>query len=1411
MQQKIHTFFNTCLRRIFNIRWPEKMRNEELWERAGQEPVAKQILRRKWVWIGHTLRKPASSTTRQALTWNPQGKRKRGRPRNSLLEAGQRLRQSLSKQGRTSWVGVARTAQNRVRWRTVVDGLCSTGTHGPKLLHPVLVTAAWCIPSTRRFLSQQNFQGLNQDLPHLDKKEAILNMKEALLDNMVLTPRLAVIPDTLVGILRSLLDILGKEVTVLDHKVVTLSRMPVVVYCMVRALYNPFSTLKKAGTIQDNISVTLNNRLLYLDSMVATLFSKLDTHNNLFGTMDSTPNTLENRQATLDYMKGILDNMKGILDNLKGILDKPKATLNNQRGVVLLAASATLYNGRTTYPDKLLFHNVSDTTTKEHLNTFVELVSGLEPVEILYSDEPGVVLITFKDEPAVDRVLTKTHTIDGRQLCIKRYMECLGLSGGVADPSVFPIPKPLILREVDSFKIMFIRQSIAASNAFKQQLFKTHAQFSFVGDTIQLECTLTSDVPNCRVLAKSWSADVQRVVMKYMGQIEAHQVEVMQQIWPTVESCITNNNGFQLDDAVTIPVPNKAIFVVIGMPHAAKDLKRKVREEVKVVEDEVERKKLEIRDTVTRLKPYQLRLLEAMSFPEQASSQHDGLSIEIDPQAITFQGQLGDVRDVQVLMYERLNCVQEEKITGMSNSKTALLGSLQTSRHMMQGQIKITLIDGEIAKETTLEQTVTKCLTEASNSGHTSIAFPALGTGNMNYPRDVVARTMMDAVSQFQQATPTTSLREVRIVVYYKDTKTSQTLEQTVTKCLTEASNSGHTSIAFPALGTGNMNYPRDVVARTMMDAVNHFQQATPTTSLREVRIVVYHKDTKTSQEFRHVQAQYSTVTAADNLPGPSVGPVSFGSVTINIIDGEIAKEKTHVIVNTTSSDLQLANGAVSASLLAAAGSSLQDECRTQYPNGITTGDVAKTKGHNLACREVYHLTLCSWSPGVEKTLEQTVTKCLTEASNSGHTSIAFPALGTGNMNYPRDAVAHTMIDAVSQFQQANPTTSLREVRIVVYHKDTQTSQVFRKELQKYLSSPASAAAPAAAAPAATTQAMPTGNRQRRRFQESGITAGGQQFSPPVQSPSPAVAQIPAETTLYIYAASEDNAQAVLNALDEAVMEKYIQKVVKDDILKAIGQDGTQRIKQTAEQRDVEVKVDQSTGCVVLDGLYSKVYEAQHDILDILRAAEIQRHKEATASMIASMVQWSFLEVTATGTQPFEYARRENHMIEAAYQKKEKTAEITDADGNVYIIDFNTMQEHPKNNPTDAVAVIRRDKTKANTDSSDTAFKLPKTWTSQNSSDTVSVVRLQPNSSEYKEVEKNFKKTVSNTVTAVDRIQNPLLYQQYAAKKSHLEKQNTGIQNEKTLWHGTAPDAIDNINRYGFNRSYCGKNGELNV
>ena len=118
--KRIQTFINTCLRRILQIRWPDRISNEELWQRTRQQPVEEEVLQRRWRWIGHTLRKPASSTTRQALTWNPQGKRKRGRPRNTWRRD---LEADMKRTGRT-WGQLERLAQDRGGWRAFVDGLC---------------------------------------------------------------------------------------------------------------------------------------------------------------------------------------------------------------------------------------------------------------------------------------------------------------------------------------------------------------------------------------------------------------------------------------------------------------------------------------------------------------------------------------------------------------------------------------------------------------------------------------------------------------------------------------------------------------------------------------------------------------------------------------------------------------------------------------------------------------------------------------------------------------------------------------------------------------------------------------------------------------------------------------------------------------------------------------------------------------------------------------------------------------------------------------------------------------------------------------------------------------------------------------------------------------------------------------
>ena len=75
--------------------------------------------RRKWRWIGHTLRKPTSSITRHALQWNPQGKRGRGRPQITW----RRQVEEDMKRGDISWREAARNAQDRDKWKSVVCGL----------------------------------------------------------------------------------------------------------------------------------------------------------------------------------------------------------------------------------------------------------------------------------------------------------------------------------------------------------------------------------------------------------------------------------------------------------------------------------------------------------------------------------------------------------------------------------------------------------------------------------------------------------------------------------------------------------------------------------------------------------------------------------------------------------------------------------------------------------------------------------------------------------------------------------------------------------------------------------------------------------------------------------------------------------------------------------------------------------------------------------------------------------------------------------------------------------------------------------------------------------------------------------------------------------------------------------------
>ncbi|VDP06470.1 unnamed protein product [Schistosoma margrebowiei] len=118
----VQVFVNSCLRKIFNIHWPDTIRKNLLWESISQLPAEEEIRESLWSWIGHTLCKSSNCITGPELTWNPEGKWKIGRPKNTL----RRKIELDMKRRNNNWKELERIVQDRIGWRVLVGGLCSS-------------------------------------------------------------------------------------------------------------------------------------------------------------------------------------------------------------------------------------------------------------------------------------------------------------------------------------------------------------------------------------------------------------------------------------------------------------------------------------------------------------------------------------------------------------------------------------------------------------------------------------------------------------------------------------------------------------------------------------------------------------------------------------------------------------------------------------------------------------------------------------------------------------------------------------------------------------------------------------------------------------------------------------------------------------------------------------------------------------------------------------------------------------------------------------------------------------------------------------------------------------------------------------------------------------------------------------
>lgn len=159
------------------------------------------------------------------------------------------------------------------------------------------------------------------------------------------------------------------------------------------------------------------------------------------------------------------------------------------------------------------------------------------------------------------------------------------------------------------------------------------------------------------------------------------------------------------------------------------------------------------------------------------------------------------------------------------------------------------------------------------------------------------------------------------------------------------------------------------------------------------------------------------------------------GRVVVKV--GDITKEDVDAIVNAANSTL-MGGGGVDGAIHRAGGTEILKECkeirRTQYPQGLPTGEAVITSAGKMAARYVIHTVGPVFGGGGKEKADQLAAcyrNSLALAGKKGLKAVAFPAISTGVYGYPLDQAAQVCSKAVQDFLASEAT--VQEVRLVFF------------------------------------------------------------------------------------------------------------------------------------------------------------------------------------------------------------------------------------------------------------------------------------------------------------------------------------------------------------------------------------------
>ncbi|NXN45141.1 PAR14 polymerase, partial [Rhinoptilus africanus] len=615
------------------------------------------------------------------------------------------------------------------------------------------------------------------------------------------------------------------------------------------------------------------------------------------------------------------------------------------------------------------------------------------------------------------------------------------------------------------------------------------------------------------------------------------------------------------------------------------------------------------------------------------------------------------------------------------------------------------------------------------------------------------------------------------VPVWSQKNTSTKVLGHIITKCLQIAEEMSLKSITFPAIGTGNLGFPRSVVAKLLFDKVFEFSNKNRVNSLEEVHFLLHPKDTANIQEFSDelenrygntgdVKVQKSSPNKASEdtaLPGTSSAPaqdvheMTIGSIVFRVAEGDITKEEADVIVNITNQTFSLKAG-VSKAILNGAGKAVEDECAQlasqQNKHYITT------QAGKLPCKNIIHFV-------AQDDIKMLVTEVLQECELQQYTSVTFPAIGTGQAGRDPAEVANHMVDAVTDFARSNSSPSVKTVKVVIFQPHLLS--VFHKSMQK--------------------RENPARTAVKSLMSKFTSFWSSEKPSPKVKTKVALEKKIDL-AVVQICGENKKKVEEAENWLKSAILKEQFQTEITDESIFHFGEAESEKLRDLQKKLKIALHLD--SNCVRISGVGKDVWIAYSNVQEMIHRVKAAKQEEIRAELFRSLIEWKYLGKDSY--VPFDSLT--NMHLENAFMGKQKDISVV-IDKKKYTVNIN--DRYAVDDQGNRIPIVRVDKSE---DQELTA--PPATWDDMQNQ-RLKIVELKPETREYRDVQEKFMKTCQSLkIEKIERVQNPFLWKTYQIKKREMDNKNGNIDNQRLLFHGTSKESLTLINNYGFNRSYAG-------